>query len=94
MKIDDLLDYDDDFTIEVQRDPVVQAENALREFRNSIIRQYPPVKTLEQLRHEHTISVLKVTKWNRTHAAVLLGISLRTLRTMLKEIPKELKEGA
>ena len=38
---------------------------------------------LEQIEKQHILSTLETTKGNRTHAAKILGISIRTLRNKL-----------
>jgi DNA-binding NtrC family response regulator len=38
---------------------------------------------LEQIEKQHILSTLETTEGNRTHAAKILGISIRTLRNKL-----------
>jgi DNA-binding NtrC family response regulator len=44
-----------------------------------------PLATLEELEREHILRVLERTQGNRTHAAELLNISIRTLRNKLNQ---------
>jgi len=44
-----------------------------------------PVQTLDEVERRHIFYVLEQCQWNRTHAAVKLGISIRTLRNKLRE---------
>lgn len=54
--------------------------------REEIKAKYPSVRTLEQVKREHIIEVLKLTRGHREHAAMLLGISLRGLRLICKKL--------
>ncbi|HWI57202.1 MAG TPA: helix-turn-helix domain-containing protein, partial [Bacillota bacterium] len=44
-----------------------------------------PLSTLAELEKRHILSVLEHCKGNRTHAAKLLDVSIRTLRNKLHE---------
>ena len=47
------------------------------------------VRTVADVEKDLIISTLKHTLGNRTHAANILGISIRTLRTKLKQYMEE-----
>jgi len=44
-----------------------------------------PFPTLSELEKQHILAALKRSKGNRTHAAKMLSISIRTLRNKLNE---------
>jgi|GEM_PF-2198489 DNA-binding NtrC family response regulator len=43
------------------------------------------VPTLAVVEQEHILQTLKIARGNRTHAAQILGISLRTLRNKIRQ---------
>lgn len=43
------------------------------------------VPTLATVEKEHILQTLKIARGNRTHAAQILGISLRTLRNKIRQ---------
>lgn len=43
------------------------------------------VPTLAVVEQEHILQTLKIARSNRTHAAQILGISLRTLRNKIRQ---------
>jgi DNA-binding NtrC family response regulator len=49
----------------------------------SMTRQEVP--TLAKVEQEHILQTLKIARGNRTHAANILGISLRTLRNKIRQ---------
>ena len=50
--------------------------------------------TLSQLERQHILAALERSKGNRTHAAKLLDISIRTLRNKLNEYSQGAAKGA
>ena len=50
-----------------------------------IIAQDPSIVSLREMERKLILTTLDRTQGNRTHAAKLLGISLRTLRNKLRE---------
>lgn len=47
------------------------------------------VPTLATVEKEHILQTLKIARGNRTHAAQILGISLRTLRNKIRQYRNE-----
>ena len=47
------------------------------------------VPTLATVEKEHILQTLKIARGNRTHAAQILGISLRTLRNKIRQYRTE-----
>ncbi|RLG12991.1 hypothetical protein DRN73_00830 [Candidatus Pacearchaeota archaeon] len=47
------------------------------------------IKPLHELEREDILKALKITKGNRTKAAELLGITIRTLRNKLKQYQEQ-----
>jgi two-component system response regulator FlrC len=47
--------------------------------------EHGPFPTLSELEKQHILAALKRSKGNRTHAAKMLSISIRTLRNKLNE---------
>jgi len=54
------------------------------------LRRTGPSQSLKDAEQHHIISVLESVQGNRTHAARLLGISLRTLHYRMKVIQPQL----
>jgi DNA-binding NtrC family response regulator len=54
---------------------------------NSMNRQEVP--TLAKVEEEHILQTLRIARGNRTHAAQILGISLRTLRNKIRQYRAE-----
>lgn len=52
-----------------------------------MVRQEVP--TLAVVEKEHILQTLKIARGNRTHAAQILGISLRTLRNKIRQYRDE-----
>ncbi|HZG51113.1 MAG TPA: helix-turn-helix domain-containing protein, partial [Pyrinomonadaceae bacterium] len=50
-----------------------------------------PTRTLEELERQHILRVLEETGGNRERAAIILGISARTLYRKLREYEEESK---
>ena len=49
----------------------------------------PLPKYLEAIERQRIVAALEQTRWNRTAAAELLGVSFRTLRYRLKKLEIE-----
>ena len=47
------------------------------------------VPTLSEVEKEHILQTLRIARQNRTHAAQILGISLRTLRNKIRQYRTE-----
>ena len=54
---------------------------------NAMTRQEVP--TLAVVEKEHILQTLRIARGNRTHAAQILGISLRTLRNKIRQYRTE-----
>lgn len=52
------------------------------------------MKTLKELQRDAIIAALELTNGNRTRAAKLLGISIRTMRNKIREYGLAEKGGA
>ncbi len=67
---------------EVQPVPSIVIDSSKISWR-SMTRQEVP--TLAQVEKEHILQTLRIARQNRTHAAQILGISLRTLRNKIRQ---------
>lgn len=72
-------------TIFEKREPSLQAVNEVEETPQEILNQNFVGRSLESVEKELIVSTLDHCMGNRTHAANILGISIRTLRNKLKE---------
>src|SRR3954462_6595046 len=62
--------------------PAVQSHGASNGYTSSDTGEFPPLSEVEK---RHILAALEQSKGNRTHAAKVLGISIRTLRNKLNE---------
>lgn len=66
--------------------PAIVIDNAKIVWKPMSRQEVPTLATVEK---EHILQTLKIARGNRTHAAQILGISLRTLRNKIRQYRTE-----
>ena len=68
---------------------ILQTPSAVREVKEEVIEKAPVGKTVAEMERKLILNTMEDTLWNRSAAATILGISIRTLRNKLKQYQEE-----